>query len=96
MMRYGGAGAPPGMFPRWSALVDHDHDDDVDGVDDQEEGTGDDVAEDVAQEDVDNILWLVQSRMLPRWITLGRWLCQVFQVAGGQVTDCVRFFRFDC
>ena len=84
MMRYGGAGAPPGMFPRWSALVDHDHDDDVDGADDQEEGTGDDVAE-----DVDNILCLVQSRGLPRWITLGRW-------PGGQVTDCVRFFRFDC
>ena len=39
MMRYGGAGAPPGMFPRWRALVDHDHDDDVDGVDGQEQGT---------------------------------------------------------
>ena len=84
MMRYGGAGAPPGMFPRWSALVDHDHDDDVDGVDDQEEGTGDDIAEDVAQDVVDNILCLVQSRMLPRWITLRRWpghrLCQVFRI----------------
>ena len=82
-MRYGGAGAPPGMFPRWSALVDHDHDDDVDGVDGQEEGAGDDVAEDVAQEDVDNIIFcLVQSRMLPHWMTLGSWpghqLCQVF------------------
>ena len=64
MMRYGGAGAPPGMFPRWSTLVDHDRDDDVDGVDDQEDGTGDDVAEDVAQEDVHNM----QSRMLPRLI----------------------------
>ena len=78
MMRYGGAGAPPGMFPRWSALVDHDHDDDVDGVDDQEEGTGDDVAGDVAQDVVDNILCLVQSRMLPRWP--GHWLCQVFRI----------------
>ena len=84
MMRYGGAGAPPGMFPRWSALVDHDHDDDVDGVDDQEEGAGGDVAEDVAQDVVDNILCLVRSRMFPQWITLRRWsghrLCQVFRI----------------